>query len=288
MEKKFANLHFHSMHSDGYYTPKELVEIGRKEGYRALVLSDHDVCSGNAELIEECRKVGIESMLGTEFTCEGWGQCFHMLGYDYDPTHREMAVMLKYLSEKATYLAKEQFDYCVAKGYFKDITWKEVEEHNPGVTWFCNEPVFRTLKDKGMVTDLEYWAFVKRFNEYRPKFNPYRMPTAETMIKLIRDAGGVPVLAHPHDQAKYVDGLVGFGLMGIEYSHPILTKGESAIMRGFAEKYDLYTCGGSDHYGLMGGEENRYADKNNKYHTEPLGFGVTEEEFITLKERRKG
>ncbi|MDO4740609.1 MAG: PHP domain-containing protein [Eubacteriales bacterium] len=288
MRVHYGNLHFHSMHSDGVYTPGELVQIGKNEGYKALVLTDHDVASGVPELMSECAKYGIETMMGTEFTCEGWGQCFHMLGFDFDPTHKEMAVMLRYLSEKATYIAHEQFDYCIAKGYFRDITWKEVEEYNPGVTWFCNEPVFRTLKAKGMVDDLGYWEFFKHFREYSPKYNPYRMPTAETMVKLIREAGGVPVLAHPHNQAKYVEGLVEFGLLGVECSHELVQPEEEKELRALAQKHNLYMTGGTDHHGDMGGEETRFPDHNNRYHLEPLTYGVTEEEFRCLKERQKG
>ena len=289
MEKKFANLHFHSTHSDGAYTPAELVAVGKEEGYKALVLADHDVATGVPELMALCKENGLDSMMGTEFTCEGFGQCFHMLGYDYDPNHHEMAAMLRYLSDKATFLAREQFDYCIAKGYLHDITWDEVVAHNPGITWFCNEPVFRTMKAKGQITDVEYWGFFKHFREYSPKFNPYRMPTAETMIGLIRAAGGVPVLAHPHNQIRYLDSLVEIGLMGVECSHHLLTEEEEIAFRAMAKKHGLYVTGGSDHHGLMGGiSTSRYPDGNNPHACPPLAFGVTEEEYFCLKERRLG
>lgn len=288
MEKLYGNLHFHSTHSDGVYSPTELVRIGKEEGYRALVLTDHDVASGVPEFMKACRENDIETLMGTEFTCEGWGECFHMLGFDYDPNHHETAAMLRYLSEKETFISHEQFDYCIARGYFHGITWEEVEQNNPGLTWFCNEPVFRTLKAKGMMTDLDYWVFLKHFLEYRPKYNPYRMPTAETMVQLIRAAGGVPVLAHPHNQVQYVERLVDLGLMGVECSHEGVKPDEACALRELAAKHNLYTTGGTDHHGNMGGEETRFPDHNNEYHLEPLTYGVTQEEFLCLKERRKG
>ena len=288
MGNLYGNMHFHSMHSDGIYTPTELVKIGKEEGYKALALTDHDVMSGVPEFRAECDRQGIESILGTEFTCEGWDVGFHMVALDYDPTFHEMESMLHYLSEKATFIAKEQFNYNIAKGYLHDITWEEVEEYNPGVTWFCNEPVFRTLKAKGLITDLEYWPFFRHFREYVPKYNPYRTPTAETMVRLVRDAGGIPILAHPHNQGEYVERLVDLGLLGVECSHHLLTEEESYEMREKAARYNLYVSGGTDHHGMMGGEETRFPDHNNRYHLEPMTFGVTEEEFRQIKERRLG
>ena len=288
MSKLYGNLHFHSTHSDGIYSPKELVELGVKEGYKALVLTDHDVATGVPELMQECEKRGVESMVGTEFYCEGWDVKFHMLGFDFDPHHHEMAAMLKYLSDTATFLAHEQFDYCVKMGWISGITWDEVVEYNPGLTWFCNEPVFRALKAKGLAVDSEYPLFFKRFRTYKPQFNPYRTPTAETMFKLIRAAGGVPVLAHPHNQACYVERLVDMGLMGVECSHEAVNEADEEALRTLAARYNLYTTGGTDHHGDMGGQASRHPADNNPFHLEPMTYGVTEEEFRALKNRTKG
>ena len=59
--KNFANLHAHSTHSDGIYTPAELVQVGFDEGYGALVLTDHDTVSGNGEMMDACNRRGFSA-----------------------------------------------------------------------------------------------------------------------------------------------------------------------------------------------------------------------------------
>lgn len=56
--KIYASLHAHSTHSDGVYSPEELAQVGFDQGYQALVLTDHDTVTGDAEMMEACRKMG--------------------------------------------------------------------------------------------------------------------------------------------------------------------------------------------------------------------------------------
>ena len=65
--KKYANLHSHSTHSDGVYTPEELARIAKDEGYTALAITDHDVATAYPELKAACDALGMESRLGCEF-----------------------------------------------------------------------------------------------------------------------------------------------------------------------------------------------------------------------------
>ena len=66
--KLYANLHTHSTHSDGGFTPKQLARAAKKEGYSALALTDHDTVTGYTELREECEKLGLETIFGAEFS----------------------------------------------------------------------------------------------------------------------------------------------------------------------------------------------------------------------------
>ena len=124
------------------------------------------------------------------------------------------------------------------------------------MTWFCKEPFFR------------------HFREY-PR-------------STIRDAGGVPVPAHPHHLTQYIGELAARGLPGAEYSRPLPEVGEPGTVKSYAKKYNLNLCGGTGHHGQMGGEENRFPDQNNACHTEPCRYGVSEEDFLLLKNHLKG
>ena len=60
----YANLHTHSTHSDGQFTPSQLAQVAKEEGYRALALTDHDTVTGYGELKAECDKLGLECIFG--------------------------------------------------------------------------------------------------------------------------------------------------------------------------------------------------------------------------------
>ena len=87
LEKKFANLHVHSTHSDGAFSPKELVRLAKEEGYGAVAMTDHDTATGCDELKEEAAAAGLMSVMGVEFSCTApeLNANFHMVGFDFDP-----------------------------------------------------------------------------------------------------------------------------------------------------------------------------------------------------------
>ena len=84
---------------------------------------------------------------------------FHMTAFHFDPEYPEMKDYLTKLSEKETDQTRQLFARGVDIGYIKNITWDEVLEYNKGITWLCNEHVFRAMKAKGLITDLEYEDF---------------------------------------------------------------------------------------------------------------------------------
>ena len=218
--KLFANLHLHSTHSDGVYTPAELVRIAKKEGYRALALTDHDTTSGNAEMRRECEKEGLDFIFGCEFSSP-WRERrmnFHIVGFDFDPEYPEMKEYLEQRSFCETDQTRILFERGLAEGLLYDITWNEVLEYNKGVTWLCNNHVFNTMKAKGLATDLDYMNFFntvygKRRGEVKP---PYPFLPIDKLLRLIRDAGGFAVVAHPHNQLHAIPELIEMGVASLK------------------------------------------------------------------------
>lgn len=66
--KLYANLHTHSTHSDGKYSPEEMVKVAKAEGYKALAITDHDTATAYPFLKAECEKEGLDCIFGVEFT----------------------------------------------------------------------------------------------------------------------------------------------------------------------------------------------------------------------------
>lgn len=287
--KLYANLHTHSTHSDGVYDPAGIVAIAKKEGYRAFAVTDHDTITACGPVRVECEKQGMEWIFGAEFSSPypDLGTSFHIVGFHFDPEYRPMKLYLEERSFCETYQTKVLFERGIREGLLTDIAWEEVLEYNKDITWLCNEHVFRTLKAKGLRKDTDYPEFFNTlFGRRRGEVKmPYDFLTADRIVRLILDAGGMAVVAHPHGQLKYMENLIRIGITGLEVWHPDLRE-ESERLEALrtAQKYDLFVSGGSDHSGLCGGEYERYENPmESEFWFPELSLGTTEGFFRELK-----
>lgn len=107
------------------------------------------------------------------------------------------------------------------------------------------------------------------------------------IIQLIRDAGGIAILAHPHEQLQYMEALMEMGICGLELSHHLLTPEEQAAAMQLALEKNLYISGGSDHRGQCSGYYERYTTPEEcPYYVPPLSFGTSKEFFDEIKNKR--
>ena len=293
---KYANLHLHSIYSDGVLTPMELCQKAKEMGYSALSLTDHNTDSGWADFKAACEATGMDYILGQECAALGDGYNFHIVAYDFDPTAPAMAEYIKNEEETMMRVTKAKFDACIEQGLFGGITWQEVLDKFPNRLWICNEQVFATLVEKTEMTQGDYWTFARGFNGQKvdvEKTN--RKYTAKEMITVIRDAGGIPSLAHPHKQTHHLPWLYDLGLLCVEYDHPDLTPYDAAEARAFALSHKMYLSGGTDHTGLLANhaaERKLPPDFEKSCFLIPLDMdvrcGTTKEEFEMLKNRVLG
>ena len=293
--KMYANLHTHSTHSDGVYDPAEIVAIAKKEGYKAFAVTDHDTATACEPVRIECEKQGLEWVFGVEFSspCAALGKTFHIVGFHFDPNYEPMKQYLEERSYCETYQTKVLFERGISEGLLSGITWEEILEYNKDITWLCNEHVFRAMKAKGLKKDTDYPEFFNTvFGKRRREVKlPYDFKQAEDIVKLIIDAGGMAVVAHPSGQLKYIEDLMKMGISGLEVWHGDLrrySKTEELEALKVAKKYDLFVSGGSDHSGLCGGEYERYEDpKSSPFWFPECTLGTTEEFFHEIKHGRK-
>ena len=84
--KVYANLHAHSTHSDGIYTPAQLAQVAYDEGYKAFSLTDHDTISGTKEMMSACKEKGIECICGIEFSTKfkAYDGRLHITAFHFD------------------------------------------------------------------------------------------------------------------------------------------------------------------------------------------------------------
>lgn len=287
----FANMHNHSTFSDGVYTPEQIAQMARQQGYRAVVLTDHDTVQGTYFMQKAARQQGLLTLLGCEFTTVEYGEGFHLLGFDFNPDEPGIRAVLQRGAAKERRRTELLLRWAQEKGRCREVTWQEVCEAYPYNDYLCNNHIFNVLVAKGARKEEDYFEFFDpdfKWNSVTQALieKEIRMPQPSTkaVIKAIRDAGGVPVVAHPHNQLQYTQDLVAAGLMGIEANHPDLTGEEVAQAHRLAEEGGLYKTGGTDHSGILGG----YEAANPELRCRLPENSVAEADFMCLYRRELG
>ena len=293
----YANLHLHSTHSDGRYTPTELAQYAYREGYKAAAVTDHDTATAYPEFKAECDRLGLESIFGVEFTAysellkrpDGSLGKFHLTAYHFDPEYPAMKEYLEGMGLRETDQTKKLVERGFEIGYLHGFTWDEVLEYNKGIKWLCNEHVFKLMKAKGLTDDSQYRDFFATvFGKYRSTIPPaYEFLNDTDMIKLVHDAGGIIFVAHPQGQLHLIDALVEKGIDGMEIWHPLLDDKERAEAYKIALDRGLYASGGSDHSGYCGGTYMEVDDpKDSPHYIDMMSSGTTKEHFDEIKNRK--
>lgn len=286
----FANMHNHSLFSDGRFSPEEIATLAKREGYGAVVLTDHDTVRGTYFMQKAARKAGLLTLLGCEFSALGLGTDFHLLGYDFNVDEPEMKALLERISHRLVTKTQLLFQWAVEAGVIKGMDWEEVPKAFPLNNYYCNEQIFNILMQKGLKTKEDYPEFAVAFG-YTPEKEKriteiigIKQPDIEEVIRIIRKAGGVPVIAHPHGKLQYIEPLIEMGIMGIEVNFPSATKEESRILNEIADERGLYKTGGTDHSGILGG----CLEDGEEYNCDPMLCGADEEAFMKLYKRILG
>lgn len=296
---KFANLHLHSVYSDGVYTPRELCEKAKALGYGAIALTDHDTFAGYSELKKSADELGLKHIIGVEFSAEAFGENFHIVGLGFDATEPNIIRHSELLRENAYNKTKAKFEALSDRMPFRAITWEDVVNDAPEGATLCNEQIFAALSKRGLFRQEDFWSYFFIYKAMRVTYDKIPIDTsAEHVISLIKNAGGIAILAHPHGQTDYLPMLYKLGLSGVECDHPELPEADKHFAREFAEKYSLYISGGTDHIGRLGDYTDKRGDK--PYARElagdsfycPLTYdaknGITKEEFNHIKMRIYG
>lgn len=296
----FACCHNHSCFSDAEYTPEHIVELAHGMGHGGIILTDHDTVSGTYFTNKAARKLGMKSILGCEFTTYHKGTGVHLLGFDFNPDNARMKDLLAYCSGVQTSRSEVLFHWGLERGTLREgCTWQDIRDDHPYNDYLCCDQVFLTMVKKGIYKQEEY-------NEFRmPNFSytlgledqvheitgkSYENVHTEEVVKIILEAGGVPVVAHPCGQQHFVEDFLKMGVMGFETRHPNFWEGrggqpgEKEFFTQVCDEHKLYKMGGCDHSGILGGN----LDRGEKFHIPDYYNGINEEEFMKLYERRLG
>ena len=208
---KKIDLHMHSTFSDGVYTPTELVELRKNEGYDVVAVTDHDGAKGVNEALAAGEKYGIKVITGIEIGTvmdvsevipdaydrsmnKGEAE-LHILGYGIDPDDKALNDQMQVIKDYRDERNKKLLWYFQEKGY--DIKYDDLIR-NPGQEYVAKPDFAWVFVNRGYVQNVteafKSEKFLAAKAVQRLKQLPY--PTVDA-FKLIQGAGGVPVLAHP-------------------------------------------------------------------------------------------
>lgn len=253
---KRADLHTHTRASDGTCDPKENVRLALEAGLAAVAITDHDTVAGIAEAREAAAQTGeeIEVIPGVEVSSVARGQDIHVLGY-FVPDEDE-AFQKKLYGLRETRHERNQLLIARLQELGIPITLEAVYRRKTGDDKNIGRPhIAEEMIELGVVGSIDEAFAVYLGKEGKAYVNPPRI-TPQEAITLIKEAGGVAVLAHPglYDDDELVQELIAYGLDGIEVWHPDNSPEERARYQRWAEEHGLVMTGGSDFHGWRGEE----------------------------------
>jgi 3',5'-nucleoside bisphosphate phosphatase len=256
-----VDLHTHSRVSDGTETPAKVVEQAVAAGLPAIALTDHDTTAGWAEAREAAVRTGLGLLPGVELSTRlGW-RSVHVLGYLLDPEHPGLVAETARIREARRSRARRIVDRI---GVDYPLVWSDVlAQTTPGST--VGRPhIADALVALGIESDRSA-AFAGILHPRRGYIEPHYAPTPQAGVRLIRAAGGVPVLAHPGAAGRdrvlgedVVAELVDGGLFGLEVYHRENTPDGRERVAELAVRFGLAVTGSSDYHGS--GKPNRLGE----------------------------
>jgi predicted metal-dependent phosphoesterase TrpH len=261
------DLHTHSNASDGTDSPSELIEKAISRGLDVIALTDHDTVGGwdeaTAALKNHESNSKLELVLGSEVSCQGEdGTSIHMLGLLFDPNYAPLISEFEKTRENRVTRMSRIISRLNEAGI--EITIEEVNAQKRGDATLGRPHLADALVARGHVASREEAFNIFLHNGSKFYINHYS-PSPEVAIRLIKEAGGVAVIAHPlaSRSGRKIDldtlsQLIQAGLDGIEVDHRDHNEMERSELMRLAIEHNLVVTGSSDYHGT--GKMNQLAE----------------------------
>lgn len=261
------DLHTHSNASDGTDSPSELIENAIEAGINVLALTDHDTVAGwreaEATLLDHSKGSKLKLVLGAEISCQDRdGTSIHMLGLLFDPNFQPLMQELEKTRENR--LTRMEKIVARLNDAGIEITMAEVYAQKRDDATLGRPHLADALVAKGHISNRDE-AFTTYLHNGSKFYINHYSPSPTEAIRLIKEAGGVSVIAHPlatRSGRKVEPGifteLIAAGLDGIEVHHRDNAEDEKNQLLEIAREHGLVITGSSDYHGT--GKMNRLAE----------------------------
>ncbi|GEK84899.1 PHP domain-containing protein [Microbacterium aerolatum] len=247
-----ADLHLHSNHSDGTENPGQVVRQAHAHGIRTVALTDHDRTTGWDEAGHAAAALGMTFIPGMELSAKHQWRSVHVLGYLFDPEDAALRAETGRIRDDRVGRA-ERIVRNIGRDYA--LSWADVLEQTTTDATVGRPHIADALVARGIVRDRSE-AFDGILHPREGYYEPHYAPDPLTAVRLITQAGGVAVIAHPVTSGRdrmmplaYIEELIAAGLGGLEIDHRENTESGKRTLRQLAAQHDLIVTGSSDYHG---------------------------------------
>ena|SRR5665647_344178 len=246
------DLHTHSNASDGTQPPAEVVSSAAKAGLDVVALTDHDTTAGWDEAAVAAKAHGIALVRGIEISCQHGGISIHLLGYLQNRSAPGLVEEQERSRESRETRARRIVEL-LERDF--DLHWGDVlKQLKPGAT--VGRPhIADAMVESGIVASRGE-AFAKYLHDGSPYYLPHYAPDPVLAVRLLREAGGVAVMAHPFAGARgrvvddsVIEEMAAAGMAGLEVHHRDHTAGQVKHGLDLAAELGLFVTGSSDYHG---------------------------------------
>jgi predicted metal-dependent phosphoesterase TrpH len=269
-----VDLHTHSNASDGDLSPAQLVRESKKRGVTVLALTDHDTLGGLEDAQNEANAAGVRFIHGIEISINwkksagvsglGPGGEMHLLGLGIKTPSPAFLTTIGELSRRREERNREILDAMNAIGI--EASWDDIlaetgsvptnQDGAPVNSLSIGRPHFASFLVRKRIVRNQDQAFARYLKPGKPLYVPKAGLVFEQAVAIIRESGGIPVLAHPMSLyvawgclPDLVKALKDRGLMGIEAWHPIAKAKACQRLEELGRSLGLYITEGSDFHG---------------------------------------
>jgi hypothetical protein len=245
-----ADLHCHSVISDGTLTPEELAKRAKDKGVELWALTDHDEMGGLARAAAAAAALGLDYLTGVEISVSFLNQTVHIVGLGFDANNTALREGLAQTRGGRAQRARAMADDLARVGIRG--TFEGALKYAGNHDLISRTHFARFLVETGVCKDT-YEVFRKYLTEGKPGYVAHRWATLKEAVSWIRDAGGIAVIAHParykfsaNEEFALFTEFKGFGGQGVEVVTGSHSAADSVTYTDVALEFGLAASRGSD------------------------------------------
>jgi predicted metal-dependent phosphoesterase TrpH len=248
VKDRWADLHIHTVKSDGTCTVEEIFERAKTAGVEAIAITDHDTSAGVEEALYMEKKYGVEFVPGVELSAMYGGREVHIVGLYIDWRDKSFAEKLVFFQKKRVERAKKIIKKLKEHGV--SIKYEELYEITDNMGNAGRLHIARLMMGRKLVKSIKE-AFEKYLSEGAPAYVEKEKITVKEAIDIIQGVGGVAVIAHPGsmNRDEMIETWKAQGMDGIEVFHPDHGNTKAGHYMDIAKQNNLLVSGGSDFHG---------------------------------------